>query len=97
MEILKTIKKDNVQIQFVALEGSKFRIRYEQKYSASHPYDKECFNAEVLTAENGWVVIADEEDIVFERAKFEDSLHDHDENAAEFFTAMRYHLQMLYR
>lgn len=95
MEVLKTIKKDNVQIQFVAIKGSKFRIRYEQRYDSCLPYDKQCFNAAVLTSENGWVVIAGEEDIMFDRAKFND-LEKYKVDSELFFAAMREHIELLY-
>lgn len=92
MEILKTIKQGAVKLQFVAIEGHKFRLRYEQNdssRSSSH------FRADVLTKENGWVAVAGKEDIAFEVAK-SGNPHTHEENATEFFTAMRYHLKMLY-
>lgn len=92
MEILKTVKEDTVRLQFVAIEGHKFCIRYEQQERCSSPRH---FRADVLTKENGWVAVAGREDIAFEVAK-SGNPHTHEENATEFFTAMRYHLKMLY-
>ena len=95
MEVLKSIKAGDAKLQFVVVSGRRFRIRYEQRQHAVHSYEPRYYRAEVLTAENGWVLVASEEDIAFERAHFQD-LQNHDENATEFFTAMRHHLQMLY-
>lgn len=92
MEILKTIKQGAVKLQFVDIEGHKFRLHYEQQERCSSPSH---FRADVLTKENGWVAVAGKEDIAFEVAK-SGNPHTHEENATEFFTAMRYHLKMLY-
>lgn len=81
--------------QFVEHKDMKFRITYNNCNGSPQGFDYR-FKAEMLSSDEGWVVIAGKSDIGFENCSYVQADNVIFKEAQSFFAEMRKHIELLY-
>ena len=94
MRVLKYNVVKTKRVTFLEHKGHKFRVLYHQVGSTSPHYFECRFKTDLLT-KDGWVLLADDDDIGFERV-FCPQEAEHEQDAANFLAEMQAFIETLY-